>query len=467
MPSFYPRTTSHHLPLTPPDFVPSYNATGCGGAPYQADPYMAQQGMGAHNEAGYNRYAEHYEQTPALITPASGAWTQYNEPTGAPILPPLQSQVHGRPTKDDTGLQYRRQQHVEQSQPPPKEEKVAGGVSSKLDYEMETMTDFVSEMAQGMYALYKSQICIADIDLIRSVHPGTSVHPSFRKWVSQVLCATRLPSATILLSLYYLSVRITMLSKAGPKTPVEGQSYRLLTISMILGSKFLDDNTFINRSWSEVSGIKVAELNRLELEWLQDIGFKLHCDPSEHQGFAAWLTHWKEYKTQAAARSAKASKLAPIDTNIQRHRSSHTNFSPAVHQQLFTKPAVSDYGASVSQPAYNPAAYQAFSRDPWNASATDNSPASAPHTGPATPEYYPGMWAATLPTSVTHSRRDTFGYASSQQSSTFLRQPSYVPQQWHQNVWNNHGHGCLCTYCARHYAPYFMAPGYGAQTVAG
>ncbi|TKA42975.1 hypothetical protein B0A49_13995, partial [Cryomyces minteri] len=229
--------------------------------------------MGAHNEAGYNRYAEHFEQTPALITPAAGAWTQYNEPTGAPILPPLQSQVHGRPTKDDTDLQYRRQQRVEQSQPPPKEEKVAGGVSSKLDYEMETMTDFVSEMAQGMYALYKSQICIADIDLIRSVLPGTSVHPSFRKWVSQVLCATRLPSATILLSLYYLSVRITMLSKAGPKTPVEGQSYRLLTISMIIGSKFLDDNTFINRSWSEVSGIKVAELNRLELEWLQDIGF--------------------------------------------------------------------------------------------------------------------------------------------------------------------------------------------------
>ena len=64
-----------------------------------------------------------------------------------------------------------------------------------------------------------------------------------------------------------------------PKT--DTHLFRLLTIAVVLGSKFLDDNTFINRSWSEVSGIQVHELNELELEWLLAIKFKLHRDPAE------------------------------------------------------------------------------------------------------------------------------------------------------------------------------------------
>ena len=145
--------------------------------------------------------------------------------------------------------------------PQPKEEKPAGGVSAYLDYEMEQMAGFVSEMAQGMYALYKSRICLADIGIIRSVKPNALVPPAFRKYVLQVLSSTRLPIAAILLDLLYLSTHMTMLSASGRYTTGSGQVYRMLVTSLQLGSKLLDDNTSQNRSWSEVSNIPVSELN--------------------------------------------------------------------------------------------------------------------------------------------------------------------------------------------------------------
>ena len=292
--------------------------------------------------------------------------------------------------------------------------------------------------------------------------------PSFRKWVHQVLCATRLPSATILLSMFYLSTRMPMITA---QTKTDSHLFRLLTIALVLGSKFLDDNTFINRSWSEVSGIPVADLNHLETEWLVAIDFKLHRDPSEQQGWRSWSEHWLDYQSQAVARANRASKLSPIDTSVQRQRAINQNkpLPPLPMPQSFNPPPY-EYTPKSAHPPYTNSASSYSQYDPWR-SANEHSPASAPTTGPTTPEYYgaSGPWGP----ADGYSRR-MFGFPPLSQPAATQpppQQPSnYGPpaysSQYNPPVWNNHGVNCGCMFCAQRRPSYFMAPGYGPQAVA-
>jgi hypothetical protein len=460
MPSFYPRQNMPRQLLTPPEFVPSYHSS-CGNMQYQQQNAYAGQPAIRQQDDGYD-FSDRYGQlaiamppmypqagtymgnAPPTLPPASSFYEQ----NGATILPPMRVPGH---TLADAALQHQRaHEYSQRTQPPVKEEKPVGGVSAKLDYDMEVMTDFVCDTA------------------LRLITPGRPMPTSFRKWVHQVLCATRLPSATILLSMFYLGKRMPMLY-AEPKT--DTHLFRLLTIALVLGSKFLDDNTFINRSWSEVSGIRVDELNRLEMEWLNAIDYKLHRDPQEQQGWTYWSEQWKDFQDRAAAaRAGRSTKLSPIDTSMHR-RSFNPNkpLPPLPMQQAYNPPSYeyAPKSAHASQTSFNLPSYSQY--DPWR-SANEHSPASAPTTGPTTPEYYgaSGPWAP----AEGYSRRTMFGFPPLSQP---VPQPqhqaaNYGPQayaaQYNNSVWNQHSANCGCGYCAQRHAPYFMAAGYGPQAVA-
>lgn len=485
MPSFYPRQMPRQHPLTPPEFVPSFGSSGCG---YQSAFPNAQQGIDNH-ETGRFDTTQRFGQSSAAAAPQSMyMYPQYTsaatlpssqvyyEPIGAPLLPPMRLPYQAGLEQMDYP-QSRQQEHLAQlKQQPQKEEKPIGGVSAKLDYDIETMTDFVCEMALGMYELLTSRICIADIDIARSIVPGRSVRTEYRKWVHQVLTSTRLPSATLLLSLSYLAIRTRMLSSAGRFHQQDPNAeYRMLTIALVLGSKFLDDNTFVNRSWCDVSGFKIGEINSMEKEWLEALDWNLHRDPAEPQGFASWSSHWTDYQRQkAVAPTAQPDKLAPINTNIQRLPSMHSAFSPPAYSNGFRKQSVPAY--ENHQPAHLTASTYAPSFDPWSArSANENSPMSAPHSGPTTPEYYATSSSAWVPGGEGYSRRTMFGFAPLSHSQP-PGQPHFnasaygthaLPPQYYETFWNGHGSHCNCTYCARQHPPYFMTASYGAQTVMG
>lgn len=452
MPSFYPRgNMARQLPLTPPEFVPTYHS-GCGGLPYQQSAYSGQPGI-RQQEDGYD-FADRYGQLSVAMPPMypqAGTYmsnappslppaSSFYETASATILPPM------RAHNSHSAEQQRAQELAQRATQQPKEEKPVGGVSAKLDYDMDIMTDFVCEMA------------------VQVITPGRMMPASFRKWVNQVLCATRLPSATILLSMFYLSTRMPMLAGISKS---DSHLFRLLTIALVLGSKFLDDNTFINRSWSEVSGIPVGDLNQLEMDWLVAIEFKLHRDPKEQQGWVSWSDHWKDYQSHATARAVRVNKLSPIDTSVNR-RSINKPLPPLPMQQSYNPPPYSEYTPKSAHPSYNQApSYSHY--DPWR-SANDHSPLSAPTTGPTTPEYYgAGTWAA-----EGYSRRTMFGFPPLSQptpSQPQQAQPSnYGPpaysSQYQPPAWNNHGVNCGCMYCAQRHPPYFMAPGFGPQAVA-
>lgn len=470
MPSFYPRAMPGHLPLTPPEFVPSYESQGCGRMFNSQDAYGTRQDMPFDYPRGYGQPATHinsqsmYHRSGAYQpAPTLPPINSYYEPLGAPILPPLRNQAsmsledEMRLRMDQDQRSHTAQQQAQQ-QPTAKEEKATGGVSAKLDYDMERMTDFVAETAQGMYALHLSPICLADIDICRSIPTTVPVQPSFRKWVLQVLSATRLPSATILLSLNYLTVR---LRDHPPRTSSasENQIYRLLAVALILGSKFLDDNTFINRSWSDVSGIRVSELNELEMEWLTAIDFDLHCDPNDPSGFSTWQRAWKEYESQA--QRPRPARLSPLNTNFQRQMPIRNSHSP--YQPQYAKGFYADFTPQSSRSSSTYGGTPYLSADPWNRSE----PASSVEAFYNARQRYSTLDElehANSRVSQEHARRSAYGGCS-------LPLPpmntSFV-SPWNQPSWATaHPLGCNCMACSRQYMSFLPTAGFPAQTVVG
>lgn len=480
MPSFYRTTQPRPMPLTPPDQYGTYHEAAAGILQHPLFMPTSQQAIASRNElpglegsdflkphpqpsnAPLRNPVYHKEKNLQLgsnyIVPPANSIATYAA-ANAPLLPPIR--VPDRAHREEyQHLQSKRTQPTKQ----PNEDKAVGGVAAHLDYEMEQMTDFVAEMAQGMYALYESRICLADIDIIRSVNPNSMVPPAFRKYVLQVLSSTRLPSTTILLGLYYLATRMTMLSASGRYTTGSGQVYRMLVISLLLGSKFLDDNTFQNRSWSEVSNIPISELNVLEIEWLLAINWDMHVDSEDPQGFILWNKHWDKWQVKNVEMSMDSLKLTPLDGNVQRQRSVNKQFSttslyPSFKDAIFNT-AIKDHSQ-----------WHNVCHDQWPSirARTEYSPPSAPETGPNTPEWYGRLRGFGYGTnSQTYNTRAT---AMSSQALTPAGQPAAYHAQYSQhyipNGWNNHGVHCGCGCCTPHHDHYFMAPGFGPQPVAG
>ncbi|KAH8599858.1 cyclin-domain-containing protein [Bisporella sp. PMI_857] len=105
----------------------------------------------------------------------------------------------------------------------------------------------------------------------------------FRKWVVTILSTTQVTQNVILLALMFIYRLKTINPTVKGRT---GSQYRLLTVALMLGNKFLDDNTYTNKTWAEVSGISVTEIHVMEVEFLSNMRYSLFA--SEEQ--------WKEWQ---------------------------------------------------------------------------------------------------------------------------------------------------------------------------
>ena len=467
MPSFYPHHLPWQLPLTPPDHFGPYSDSqeafcSSSATMYGLNNLDLRYSMDLQDKYGYNKpvsvqrelYTDHASAPSNGFSAALSRREHYG--TGVPVLPPIRIPEN---TVDDSIVQHQSvsTSHAAQPQAQPKEEKVAGGVAAHLDYQIEQMIEFVAEMAQGMYDLFESRFCLADIDISRSVQPSASVTPAFRKYVSQILTSTRLPSSTILLALHYLATRMTMLSTQGVYTSSTGHLYHMLTTSLMLASKFLDDNTFQNRSWAEVSHISTSDLNKHEMEWLVDIQWNLHIDSNDPQGFSAWLKQWERWQAKKVEMSMEALKLTAVDTALRLQLTSHKYMPPTpVYTPSYSEPMFSRSSKDRS-PTHWPQ---------WPPIRTI-SPPSAGHSGPATPDWYgkQGMMGYGQPPSTYSSRPlpPLNVLASSNQSSYY---GSYQ-QHYNPSPWNTHNTPCGCGQCSILHDRYSMVHNYGIQPVAG
>ncbi|GIZ37319.1 hypothetical protein CKM354_000076900 [Cercospora kikuchii] len=483
MPGYYQRPMAGQQPLTPPDSDSGY---GYSHMHYGQDLYSQAQSQ-CRQDSTYDYQPQSYMQPAVAPAPPTYQYqppsyqnstslppiSNFYDPVAAPILPPLR--IHDRLSFTDDYHQRLQQEEQsqrarEQQRQAAKDEKATGGVSAHLDYEMDSMTDFVTQAVTSMYAYHQSPISLADIDMTRSFQLRQPISPQFRKWVHQVLSATRLPAATILLSLYYLNDRMIRFAKT--IVPGDNEIYRLLAVALILGSKFLDDNTFINRSWSDVTAIKVTELNKLEAYWLELLGWHLHIDPSvgsvNGNSFKSWSQAWESHKAKMIAKQMPA-RLSPLDTNLHRHAhtsASHDRYSP------YPSPYTTASTRSFEQPQPLSATLSARSSqfstpyssvDPWAPSTRkvdDYYKSTSRYDAYAVEVEEANRRAAS-------EERARYQYASNAHQS-YYQTPPYS-SGWDTGSWNNHRYDCGCQTCVyqQHYRNYPMSSTYAPQPVMG
>ncbi|KAK0943674.1 cyclin-like protein [Friedmanniomyces endolithicus] len=436
MPAFYnSRTAASQMPITPPDSGSGYQYSNM----YPQNTYAPHPSLNQpRHESAYD-YSQSYMHPAAPPAPAAYPYQQsnyqptttlppianYHEPIGAPILPPLRINEHP-PFNDDDYYQRRHQQEQhtvaarEQQRAVAKEEKATGGVSAKLDYDMECMTDFVAEATMTM-----------------------------------------LPSSTIMLSMHYLNDRVAHFPETVSTS--ENQIYRLLAVSLILGSKFLDDNTFINRSWSDVTAIKVSELNQLEVDWLQLIHWELHVDPKASNGLQAWLHAWREYQEKDLVKHQPA-RLSPLDTNVLKNNDHRDRYSAyptpqsAVPSRTYDTPHSAGYAAPPSQYANT-----SYTSDLWLASERQS---SIDDYYRRNNNRYSGLPDLNDYGHQASARQSTYGYPQTAHPA-YYQTPAYG-SAWDQGAWNAaHRMDCACQTCIyqQHYRPY--ATSSYTQTVMG
>ncbi|EUC65594.1 cyclin, putative [Rhizoctonia solani AG-3 Rhs1AP] len=114
-----------------------------------------------------------------------------------------------------------------------------------------------------------------------------SPRPEFVSFISDLLATTQVSQSVITLALRY----IYTLKQSNPSIRGRrGSEYRLAVTALMLANKFLDDNTYTNKTWSDVSRISLAEINQMEKEFLHGLGHNLYVDLATYESWVLMLT---------------------------------------------------------------------------------------------------------------------------------------------------------------------------------
>ncbi|KAK2755083.1 hypothetical protein FQN54_006612 [Arachnomyces sp. PD_36] len=119
----------------------------------------------------------------------------------------------------------------------------------------------------------------------------------FRKWVNSLLSTTQVSQNVILLALLF----IYRLKKFNPGVRGKtGSEFRLMTIALMMGNKFLDDNTYTNKTWAEVSSISVQEIHVMEVEFLSNLRYNLFASKEDWRKWHTKLSVFSDYIRRAS-----------------------------------------------------------------------------------------------------------------------------------------------------------------------
>lgn len=133
----------------------------------------------------------------------------------------------------------------------------------------------------------------------------------FRKWVTTILSTTCVAQNVVILALLFV-YRLKKLNPTVRGKP--GSEYRLLTVALMLGNKFLDDNTYTNKTWAEVSGINVAEVHIMEVEFLSNMKYCLFTSDQDWGHWQSLLGKFASFFEQASRPLPPAPILPPASS---------------------------------------------------------------------------------------------------------------------------------------------------------
>ncbi|WVF66148.1 hypothetical protein IAT40_000888 [Kwoniella sp. CBS 6097] len=134
------------------------------------------------------------------------------------------------------------------------------------------------------------------------------VQPSleFSKFVGRLLTVTSVShSVTLIALLYIYRLKINNRFHATP-----GSEQRPFVAALMLGNKYLDDNTYTNSTWAELAGMQLPEINRMEKEFLDGLSYELGVDISEYQRWKMLLDSFMTTRSNNPAVARHARQLS-------------------------------------------------------------------------------------------------------------------------------------------------------------
>ncbi|KAN0061685.1 hypothetical protein ACQY0O_005677 [Thecaphora frezii] len=131
--------------------------------------------------------------------------------------------------------------------------------------------------------------------------------PAFRRFAHQVLAQTLLSPTAFLLGILY-ALRLPYLVQLADGSidpeamelfaqPTSAAPFKLFTLGMMIANKHLDDNTFTNKTWNEVTGIPLLELNQIEAYFLKKCNYEVSV-PDE-----TWVAFLQNVKAREELRA--------------------------------------------------------------------------------------------------------------------------------------------------------------------
>lgn len=152
----------------------------------------------------------------------------------------------------------------------------------------------------------------------------------FYTFVKDVLRMTQVSKTVIAFSLLYIyRLKVRHPSLEGQL----GSEYRLFLTSLVLANKFLDDHTYTNKTWSDVSRIPLKEITKMELQLWGGIDTNASATVEEY----AW---WQSTLDQLTSQRCLDQRWlnAPDVTPVLSPSSSFSDVSSASTGQHFTPP---------------------------------------------------------------------------------------------------------------------------------
>ncbi|KAI0307452.1 cyclin-domain-containing protein [Multifurca ochricompacta] len=187
-----------------------------------------------------------------------------------------------------------------------------------------------------------------------------SVSSVFVHFMQKLLQTTQLSQSVIVLSLHYV-YRLKERNSGTVAHP--GSEFRVTVAALMMANKFVDDNTYTNKTWSEVSGIDLSEINKMEREFLAGIDFNLYVDKETYVrwvGLLEGLVMAKERGSRQWRRSHQTPRastvvrpVAPLTVPSKGGRtwSARARSSSPVH---LLRGVDSPHSLTSTQPQYSP-----------------------------------------------------------------------------------------------------------------
>jgi hypothetical protein len=178
------------------------------------------------------------------------------------------------------------------------------------------LADFMAEVAALFWFETTKTLNVASPRTpIPPLAPSAVASQHFKKWILTVLTTTQVTQNVVVLALLY----IYRLKTANPTVKGRsGSEYRLLTVALMLANKFLDDNTYTNKTWADVSGISVTEIHVMEVEFLSNMRYSLLVSVEQWEEWLDKLIGFWSYLE--LAQRALSPSLSPLLIPSPTHR---------------------------------------------------------------------------------------------------------------------------------------------------